>query len=119
MPGKAEICFQSLDNEEKVVSFEFYHESDPFKAVIDKKDFHYVLKSLSEAIESMKEVGRNQQFHIERDEVNKEILEKSEVKIKWTGIIKIFFLLASALIQLWIMKGFFKQNSMPYQPIDQ
>ena len=64
-------------------------------------------------------MGRNQQFHIERDEINKNILEKSETKIKWTGIIKIVFLLASALIQLWIMKGFFKSNSVPYQPVDQ
>lgn len=47
------------------------------------------------------------------------ILQQSENRIKWTGIIKITFLLTSALIQLWIMKSFFKQNSVAYQPVDQ
>ena len=118
-PGDVDICFTNLNRKEKVISFDFYQEDDPFKTIIDKKDLRLVFKSLVTTIESMKEVGRNQQFHIDRDEVNKKILEESEVKIKWTGIIKIFFLLASALVQVWIMKGFFKQNSMPYQPVSQ
>lgn len=77
------------------------------------------MRSLKDSINSLKEVGRNQKFHIERNEINRNILEKSESKIKWAGIIKIGFLITSALIQLWIMKSFFQKNSVPYQPVDQ
>ena len=87
--------------------------------MIDSKDVQIVASSLSQAINSMKEVGKNEQFHIERDEINRVILEKSESRIKWAGIIKIGFLLISALIQLYIMKSFFRQNSIPYQPVEQ
>ena len=87
--------------------------------MIDSKDVQIVASSLSQAINSMKEVGKNEQFHIERDEINRLILEKSESRIKWAGIIKIGFLLISALIQLYIMKSFFRQNSIPYQPVEQ
>ena len=64
----------------------------------------------------MSEISRNQEFQIERDDIHKLNLEQSENKIKWAGIVKIVFLLASALIQLYIMKGFFT-NSNPYQPV--
>lgn len=66
----------------------------------------------------MESISRNQEYQIERDEKHKVNLEDSESKIKWAGIIKIFFLLGSALIQLWIMKGFFTASN-PYQPVEQ
>jgi hypothetical protein len=69
------------------------------------------------SLRDLAEISKNQEFHMERDEVHKIILEESESRIKWAGIIKIAFLLASALIQLWIMKGFFKQAN-PYQPVN-
>ena len=57
-----------------MISFDFYREDDPFKALIDKKDFQLVLRSLYKAIDLMKDVGRHQQYHIEGDEINKTIL---------------------------------------------
>lgn len=92
-------------------------EDDPIKEMIDRKDLMYVSNSANEAIKNLKEVSKKQEYHIERDEINRLILEKSENHIKWAGIIKIAFLLTSALIQLWIMKSFFKQNSIPYQSV--
>lgn len=84
--------------------------------MIDKKDINLVQEALSEAYQQMESISRNQEYQIERDEKHKVNLEDSENKIKWAGIIKIIFLLGSALIQLWIMKGFFT-SSNPYQPV--
>ena len=75
--------------------------------MIDKKDVNIVQAALAEAYQEMEAISRNQEYQVERDEKHKVNLEDSESKIKWAGIIKIVFLLGSALIQLWIMKGFF------------
>jgi hypothetical protein len=100
------------------VSFDFYAEDDPLVKIIDKRDLKYIEGVLVGVYKSLDTISRNQQFHIERDETHKITLEESESHIKWTGIIKIVFLLSSALIQLWIMKGFFKNNEAhAYQPV--
>lgn len=44
------------------------------KEIIDKKDISITMKSLQEAIASLREVGKNQKFHIERNEINRSIL---------------------------------------------
>jgi dynactin complex subunit len=101
-----------------MVSFDFYAENDPLVNIIDKRDLKYIERVLAGVHKSLETISRNQQFHIERDETHKNTLEESESHIKWTGIIKIIFLLSSALIQLWIMKGFFKSNEPhAYQPV--
>lgn len=101
------------------MSFDFYSEDDPLVKMIDKRDIKYVESVLGSVFKGLSDISRNQQFHIERDESHKTTLEDSESSIKWTGIIKILFLLSSALIQLWIMKGFFKNNqSQAYQPVE-
>lgn len=117
--GVGEVCFSRTDRKEKQIVFDFYQPEDPVREIIDRKDLSYVVKSLSGAIHTFKEVSKNEQYHIERDEINRVILEQSENRIKWTGIIKIAFLLTSALIQLWIMKSFFKGSSVSYQPVSQ
>jgi hypothetical protein len=112
------ICFLSTDSTEKEVSFDFYELNDPVRKMIDKKDINLVQGALTEAYNQMESISRNQEYQIERDEKHKINLEDSESKIKWAGIIKIAFLLGSALIQLWIMKGFFTAGN-PYQPVEQ
>jgi hypothetical protein len=71
------ICFERMDGSEKSVSLDYYPEQDPIRELIEKKDIAFVLKSLNESFDSMKVVGRNQKFLIERNEINREILEKS------------------------------------------
>lgn len=112
------INISSVDGSSRKVSFDFYAENDPLINIIDKRDLKYLEGVLSSVHKSLEAISRNQQFHIERDESHKSTLEESESHIKWTGIIKIVFLLSSALIQLFIMKGFFKNNEAhPYQPV--
>lgn len=112
------INISSVDGSSKKVSLDFYAENDPLINIIDKRDLKYLEGVLGSVHKSLESISRNQQFHIERDESHKATLEESESHIKWTGIIKIIFLLSSALIQLFIMKGFFKNNEVhPYQPV--
>ncbi len=112
------VNLSSSDGLDRNVSFDFYAEDDPLVNIIDKRDLKYVEKVLNGVHATLESISRNQQFHIERDESHKATLEESESSIKWTGIVKIFFLLASALLQLWIMKGFFKTGEgQPYQPV--
>ena len=117
--GRINVTLISPTSANRNVSFDFYSEDAPLVKMIDKRDIKLVEEVLSNVHKSLTTISRNQQFHIERDESHKSTLEDSESSIKWTGIIKIVFLLSSALIQLWIMKGFFKGNSnQPYQPVD-
>ena len=116
--GIINVTMLSSSGEDRNVSFDFYSEDDPLVKMIDKKDIKYVEEVLVGVFKGLTEISRNQQYHIERDESHKNTLEQSESSIKWTGIIKILFLLSSALIQLWIMKGFFKNNQHPYQPVE-
>lgn len=48
-----------------------------------------------------------------------QILQQSDSKIQWLGIGKVVLLLFSAMVQLWIMKGFFKkkEGSVSYEPV--
>lgn len=112
--GNINISF-SADGRRQV-SFDFYHDEDPLVNIIDKRDIRILEEALGRVHGSLMNVSRNQQFHIERDETHKDTLQEAESHIKWTGVIKIVFLLASALLQLWIMKGFFA-NTHPYEPV--
>ena len=49
--------------------------------------------------------------------MHRNVLEETESHIKWLGVLKVFLLLASALVQLWIMKGFLKHKAQPYEPV--
>lgn len=116
--GTVNIMIGSSNDEERRVSFDFYSDEDPLVNIIDKRDIKILEGVLGGVYGSLQNISRNQQFHIERDESHKDTLELSESHIKWTGIVKIVFLLSSALVQLWIMKGFFKSNQpQPYIPL--
>ena len=116
--GTANVTFSSVDGGARNVSFDFESDEDPFVKIIDKKDLAILEDILSQVHRIMKTISLNQQFHIERDDAHKTTLEESESHIKWTGIVKIVFLLTSALLQLWIMKGFFKNSGgQSYHPV--
>jgi dynactin complex subunit len=112
--GNINISFSASG--QRQVSFDFYHDEDPLVNIIDKRDIRILEEALGKVHGSLMNVSRNQQFHIERDETHKDTLQVAESHIKWTGVVKIVFLLASALLQLWIMKGFFA-NTHPYEPV--
>lgn len=46
--------------------------------------------------------------------MHRQVLEETETHIKWLGVGKVFLLLTSALVQVWIMKGFLKNKAQPY-----
>lgn len=96
---------------------DFFPTTNPLKHIVTNKDLSLVHRELTTLYEGLEERYRNQQFQSERDLVHRTVLEQTEEKIKWMGIFKIVMLLASALIQLWIMKGFLKDRNLPYQPV--
>ncbi len=55
---------------EKFFSVELYKKDDPLKSIIDKKDINIVREQLVNAYEEMVEISKNQQFHIESDQVH-------------------------------------------------
>ena len=63
-------------------------------------------------------VYRNQHYQLERDNVHRRILDNTVDSIKITGAIKVGLVALLALIQLWIMKRFLKDDSdNTYQPV--
>jgi hypothetical protein len=73
--GMGSVCFTRTDNKVKSISFDYFPESDQYREIIDKKDIAIALGSLHSSISGLKEVGRNQKFHIERNEINRAILQ--------------------------------------------
>lgn len=73
--GAGSVCFTRTDSKPKSISFDCFLEADPYKEIIDKKDILIAINSLQKSISLMKEVGRNQKFHIERNEINRAILQ--------------------------------------------
>jgi len=66
-PGTGSVCFSRTDSKPKSISFDYYPEADPFREIIDKKDISVAMSSLHKSISALREVGRNQKFHIERN----------------------------------------------------
>lgn len=54
---------------------------------------------------------------MERDQVHRNILEETDSKITMTGVIKILVMIGSAALQLWIMRGFFKNSGASYSEV--
>lgn len=61
---EGKVCFERTDNKEKSISFDCYAERDPTREIIDKKEVSTTLKSLSNAVNSLLDVDRNQRYHI-------------------------------------------------------
>lgn len=62
-------------------------------------------------------MSRNQLYQHERDNVHKTVLEETDVKIVYAGVIKIAVMLASVILQIWIMRGFFKNTGISYTEV--
>lgn len=116
--GLVDLCFGTGDSNNKMLSIDFFPSSDSVKSLITKSDLRAAYSELSALHNSLQESYRNQQFQAERDFVHRSLLESTETHIKWLGVLKVFLLLASALVQLWIMKGFLKHKTQPYEPVN-
>ena len=115
--GIVDLCFSPGDSANKFLSIDFFPSSDPVKSLISKQDLKTIYSELNQLQAALQETYRNQQFQAERDFVHRNVLESTENHIKWLGVLKVFLLLGSALVQLWIMKGFLKNKSQPYEPV--
>ena len=113
------VCFETSTNTEKRIVADFQVVSNSIQNnIIDSEDILAVAKSLSRATRSMRGDGVSLEEKIEQDEVNKGILQESEKKIQIAGIIKIVFLISSAIVQLCIGKGFLKANQGRYSNLN-
>ena len=95
----------------------FFLTKDPIYSLITKHHIATLEEVLSNAADGLRTVGRNQLYQIERDNVHQGLLEETDNRISWTGIIKIVVLVVSALVQIWIMRGFFQANGMTYSEV--
>lgn len=111
------LCWKSTDRSQKFVSMDFFLARDPLRALVTKHHIATVEEVLNHAAEGMATVARNQLYQIERDSVHKAMLEETESRIGWTGLIKIVVLIVAALMQIWIMRGFFKASGMSYSEV--
>jgi hypothetical protein len=96
---------------------DFFLDNDPIHSLITKHHIAELEEVLNHAATGLATVGRNQLYQIERDTVHQGLLEETDNKISWTGIIKIAVLIISAMVQIWIMRGFFKASGMTYSEV--
>ena len=115
--GLIDLCFSPGDSANKMLSIDFFPSTDAVKSLITTHDLKAIYSELNRLQGELQETFRNQQFQAERDFVHRNVLESTENHIKWLGVLKVFLLLGSALVQLWIMKGFLRNKVQPYEPV--
>ena len=112
-----DLCFSPGDSANKMLSIDFFPSTDAVKSLITTHDLKAIYSELNRLQGELQETFRNQQFQAERDFVHRNVLESTENHIKWLGVLRVFLLLGSALVQLWIMKEFLRNKVQPYEPV--
>lgn len=112
-----DLCWSTSDDSAKLISANYFLATDPIRSLITKSDVATVEKSLTEAVNNLNTVSRNQLYQHERDNVHKTLLEETDEKIVFVGIVKIAVMLISAVLQIWIMRGFFKNTGTSYSEV--
>ena len=115
--SSGKVCFSSLDNHSKVVSFDFFTREDPAEKKNMPESANIVSKKLMEAYHHVEKLYRNQHFYVERSRVHQDLL--TDVQLKVTLMIgwKIILVIVCAVVQIFVLKKLIDNRGIGYTAV--
>lgn len=106
-----ELCFKSLDNEEKTISFEFSQDEHIEQQSLAGEDqFQPLNDEVSIASKLLETIYRNLHFYERRERIHRDLTEKTCDNILWSVLIKVLVLCSLSFIQLYVLKRLINTN---------
>ncbi|EGR28737.1 hypothetical protein IMG5_169340 [Ichthyophthirius multifiliis] len=102
------LCFQSLDNQGKVLQFEMDLINNKHNNYINDKSFRQTYDMTIKCYENMHNIYSRLRHSLKRHEVQQNYIVSTENKVKWCNIVKMLFMIIITGIQILILTGMFK-----------
>lgn len=114
MSSNNKICFASIDNELKQVSFDIISAADPLRGHFEVKDEEETHLKMFNAFIELEKVYSDQNMFVERSSIYQNVIGNREVKILFILIFKVVVAAALGAYQLLMIKELLTSNTHQY-----
>ncbi|EAR98723.1 emp24/gp25L/p24 family protein (macronuclear) [Tetrahymena thermophila SB210] len=110
-PKEYKVCFQSLDSSGKILQFEFIRGEKMDESFVNDKTLEKTFDILQDAQYQLNVIYSNLRHQLMKTDMQAQILESTENKVKWCSVIKMVLMISITTIQIVFLTGLFKDST--------